>query len=36
MTTMKRLLRRLDAYTLDALNAPTTHARARRGRHAAR
>ena len=43
MTTMKRLLRRLDAYTLDVFNAPTTHSRAasriagRRepGRHAA-
>jgi hypothetical protein len=30
MTTMKRLLRRLDAYTLEAFNAPAT--RARRGR----
>ena len=31
MTTIKRLLRRLDGYTLDAFNAPETHARARTG-----
>ena len=38
MTTIKRLLRRLDGYTLEAFNAPQTHARAtgRGGRHAAR
>jgi hypothetical protein len=42
MTTIKRLLRRLDGYTLDAFNAPQTHERAlqraarRGGRHAAR
>jgi len=34
MTTIKRLLRRLDGYTLDTFNAPETHRRA--GRHAAR
>ena len=34
MTTMKRLLRRLDGYTLEVFNAPATHRRA--GRHAAR
>jgi hypothetical protein len=34
MTTIKRLLRRLDGYTLEAFNAPETHRRA--GRHAAR
>ena len=31
MTTMKRLLRRLDGYTLEAFNAPATHARAGAG-----
>ena len=36
MTTMKRLMRRLDAYTLDVFNAPSTHDRRRDGRHAAR
>ena len=40
MTTMKRLMRRLDAYTLDVFNAPQTHAsthdRRRGGRRAAR
>jgi hypothetical protein len=36
MTTIKRLLRRLDGYTLEAFNAPATHDRLRRGRHAAR
>ena len=36
MTTIKRLLRRLDGYTLDAFNAPSTHDRRRGGRHAAR
>jgi hypothetical protein len=34
MTTIKRLLRRLDGYTLEAFNAPETHRRA--GRRAAR
>ena len=29
MTTMKRLLRRLDSYTLQMFNAPATHARRR-------
>jgi hypothetical protein len=29
MTTMKRVLRRLDAYTLQVFNAPGTHARRR-------
>jgi hypothetical protein len=36
MTTIKRLLRRLDGYTLQTLNAPQTHDRARTGRHADR
>ena len=37
MTTIKRLLRRLDDYTLEAFNAPQTRERAgRAGRHAAR
>jgi hypothetical protein len=38
MTTIKRLLRRLDGYTLEAFNSPQTHERAHRraGRHAAR
>ena len=38
MTTIKRLLRRLDGYTLEVFNAPQTLARAtgRDGRHAAR
>jgi hypothetical protein len=35
MTTIKRLLRRLDGYTLEAFNAPATRARTR-GRHSAR
>ena len=35
MTTIKRLLRRLDGYTLEAFNAPATHGRSR-GRHSAR
>ena len=35
MTTIKRLLRRLDGYTLEAFNAPATRVRAR-GRHSAR
>ena len=30
MTTIKRLLRRLDGYTLDTFNAPHTHERAHR------
>lgn len=34
MTTIKRLLRRLDGYTLEAFNAPATHRRA--GRRAGR
>jgi hypothetical protein len=29
MTTIKRLLRRLDGYTLEAFNAPATRARTR-------
>jgi hypothetical protein len=29
MTTMRKLLRRLDAYTLETFNAPATHARHR-------
>jgi hypothetical protein len=33
MTTIKRLLRRLDGYTLEAFNAPATRTRSR-GRHA--
>jgi hypothetical protein len=36
MTTIKRLLRRLDGYTLDVFNAPATHQRNRGGRHSAR
>jgi hypothetical protein len=38
MTTIKRLLRRLDRYTLESLHAPQTLQRAARrgGRHAAR
>ncbi len=38
MTTIKRLLRRLDGYTLEAFNAPETLDRAagRGGRRAAR
>jgi hypothetical protein len=40
MTTIKRLLRRLDGYTLEAFNSPQTHSlandRRRGGRHAAR
>jgi hypothetical protein len=32
MTTIKRLLRRIDGYTLEAFNAPVTRARSR-GRH---
>ena len=35
MTTIKRLLRRLDGYTLETFNAPATHGAAP-GRHAAR
>jgi hypothetical protein len=35
MTTIKRLLRRLDGYTLEAFNAPATRSRSR-GRHSAR
>ncbi len=35
MTTIKRLLRRLDGYTLEAFNTPATRARTR-GRHSAR
>jgi hypothetical protein len=31
MTTIKRLLRRLDGYTLEAFNAPATRARTRGG-----
>ena len=33
MTTIKRLLRRLDGYTLEAFNAPQSQAGPRRGRH---
>jgi len=36
MTTIKRLLRRLDGYTLEAFNAPATHQRRQSGRHVAR
>ena len=38
MTTIKRVLRRLDGYTLEVFNAPTTHDRSLRrgGRHSAR
>jgi hypothetical protein len=32
MTTIKRLLRRLDGYTLEVFNAPTSHQRRRHGR----
>ena len=32
MTTIKRLLRRLDGYTLEAFNAPATRARRRAAR----
>jgi hypothetical protein len=35
MTTIKRLLRRLDGYTLEVFNAPATHHRSRTGRHEA-
>jgi len=35
MTTIKRLLRRLDGYTLEAFNAPASRARSR-SRHTAR
>jgi len=31
MTTMKRVIRRIDAYTLQVFNAPGTHARRRNG-----
>ncbi len=33
MTTMKRLLRRLDGYTLITMNAPQTHERAHERAH---
>jgi hypothetical protein len=36
MTTIKRLLRRLDGYTLEAFNSPGTLQRRRPGRHAVR
>jgi hypothetical protein len=35
MTTIKRLFRRLDGYTLDVFNSPASHQRSS-GRHAAR
>jgi hypothetical protein len=36
MTTIKRLLRRLDSYTLDVFNAPQTHDRTHDRTHARR
>ncbi len=33
MTTIKRLLRRLDGYTLTTMNAPQTHSRAQERAH---